>query len=1037
MLLYPRLSPQQGKQLAELRSTMTLLELRQLADVTHTNVTYAPTGGTRVTEFQLASLRKCIQETAKQHGFEPGLADREPLPLNTEHKGAFDAALAVMMHKQMRVNPAEACRPGVWRFIGTVLAPAPIRWRFPGDKTTHERFLGNRLRNMYGRVWWRAHLLQDKTNEDPYWLLKELGEDELVQITERPNAAGYQPLAVGMARGLVQRWNPALGVSRSGLLREAMKRLLRLLPLVRFEALSLELVTEEIDTLFDETLRGLGIDVEHQSKAATIEWQADAQWQDLALTRRADFLKALTDDDITRLSSLNDVNLPDWGEYKPKWKALFRIHATAGQVLGLAPAPAGLARDGDLGVWLTAEPAGSWQTDVDPARGKRLLGALRESDLRALYSTLGWDWLDGMTHSGSQRYMRRRYSGSWQTLVRAVSDEAMAHVVQFLRLADSKDDAVDLRLSLARWLTVAPELTWNVSSEAPSEDTNKSSTGAIETASVNEPRSMPQASTGSIDLNAVVPTPAGRLINVLARAGAGTIREMMALDIDELKTMQGVGPTVASGVRAFGQNALSGMLGPTSMQTSNLDLDNASREIPEPPSLLINLLKKLDTRTFGDLFGLDLAEIGMMSGVGPKKINAIRAFQKELLATTAEQQDNFLPNHPASLDELVSRMVDELSDRESTAVSMRFGQGATLAKLGDALGLSRERARQIMREAMRRLHACYGLLAISLLEEADPGLGGLAYDCSALGLESWQGLFATTVAHNSSWIYAKPLLWAGTASSFDALEKQAVEAIEGSRLNATELLQLGQELDAPVKLLRLLLTRRLGWLERDGELVFPKDEMPRDQWVLMRLREAGPTHQSIIAQWMMERDGLATDDLAKKAKSYVRQAEGLLSRLDDAWRWDRGTFIHTAAIPVSQAELRAMVGWCTERIVGRRGPYGVKTLLSKLSEAGFDVGQLNHYVLKDALVRDDAVIAPRKGNIGCAEFFDELGVDLEQRILRILQEADRPLAFSTIIVRLPAEYEVSEIAIRQCLSTSDLVFSPRRGEYAARNSEVA
>ena len=295
-------------------------------------------------------------------------------------------------------------------------------------------------------------------------------------------------------------------------------------------------------------------------------------------------------------------------------------------------------------------------------------------------------------------------------------------------------------------------------SRPPSEATIEPPLEAMETVSPAEPKLALASLTDSIALGSRIPTPEGRLVNVFARAGVGTVRELMALDVDELKTMKGVGPTVAGRVRAFRQDVLSGVSVAASTRTSQLDVDNASRELADPPSLLVNLLRQLEVRTFGDLFGLDLVEIGAMSGVGPKKVSAIRAFQKELLATSGEQQDAPLPIRPASLDELVSRMLDELSDRESTAVSMRFEQAATLAILGDALGLSRERARQIIREAIRRLHVSYGPLASSLLEESNAGLGGLAYDCSALGLEVWQGLFVATVAHNSSWVYAKPLL---------------------------------------------------------------------------------------------------------------------------------------------------------------------------------------------------------------------------------------------------------------------------------------
>lgn len=1026
MLLYPRLSPQQGKRLAEERAAMPLLELERLADITYPNVTFAPTGGVRVTPAQLQSLRNSIRETTRKHGYKYGVAGGEPLPLAAERKAEFDAALAMTIHQQMDVTPSEACRPGVWRFLGTVLAPESIRWRFPGEKTTHERFLGNRLRNMYGRVWWRAHLLEDSAHDDPYWLLKELGEDELVQITERPNAAGYKPLAMGIARGLVTQWDPEVGVSRSGLLREVMKRVLRLLPLLRFESLTHEEVAAEVDALYVETLRGLGIEVTVQVQAPDVLWDADAQWQDLALHRRAEFLKAVTDEDITRLTSLKDATFPDWGEYKARWKALFRIRATAGQVLELAPEPEGLPRGDELGAWLTAEPAGSWQRDVDPARARRFLGALRRPDVQALFTNIGWEWSDLMTHSGSQRYLRRRYSGSWETLIEALPEDTLAHVGRFLRLSTEEQPRDALRLTLARWLLVKPDLEWHAAY------------ASYEVGSAADTPEATPETVSPVDLDASIPRPELRLDNVLRRAEVKTLRDLVALDLFELSRMRGVGQTIIDGIRAFRDGLLSGVRVPDPLQAVEVDLDDRHRDLPEPPSLIANLLRKLEVRTFGELFALDLQEVGEIRGVGAKKVDAIHAFRQELLARPSPGDTSpHEPPQPVTLDDLVLRMLDELQEREATAISMRFEKGATLAELGDALGLSRERARQIAREALRKLHVSFGRDAAALLENACPEFGGVAYDVQALGIEPWRALLVATVAHTTSWIYAEPILWPETASSLKALESAVSGSIEVRRVEADRIAELAVELEVPEAVLRLVMTRRMTWLERNGALVLPEAEMEHDDWILSRLKEAGPTHQNVVGQWLMERDGLSAEEQTEKSRSYIRKAEQLLSRLEDAWRWDRGTFIHTAGIPVSQAELRAMVAWCVERIEGRTGPYGVKKLLGELDEAGFDVSALNWYLMKDALVRDEGAIALRKGNVACANSYDEVGIDLEERILEVLRRAEGPLDVSTVLRRLPPNYDVSEVAVRHRLSTSESVVSPKRGIYQAKQMDSA
>ncbi|HCS52622.1 MAG TPA: RNA polymerase subunit sigma, partial [Planctomycetaceae bacterium] len=56
----------------------------------------------------------------------------------------------------------------------------------------------------------------------------------------------------------------------------------------------------------------------------------------------------------------------------------------------------------------------------------------------------------------------------------------------------------------------------------------------------------------------------------------------------------------------------------------------------------------------------------------------------------------------------VYRMLDEMEDRQSTILRMRFGlddeEPKTLKQIGESLGLTRERVRQIEQEALNRLN---------------------------------------------------------------------------------------------------------------------------------------------------------------------------------------------------------------------------------------------------------------------------------------------------------------------------------------------
>ena len=103
-------------------------------------------------------------------------------------------------------------------------------WRFGAD-ADERRYLGNVNRNTFRRLWWRAEILGPDID------LARLGEDELVNIMERPTVSADRRLARAVAAEFLRRVDDDGVPERMQLMREAMKRLLRLTPLVAFTAL--------------------------------------------------------------------------------------------------------------------------------------------------------------------------------------------------------------------------------------------------------------------------------------------------------------------------------------------------------------------------------------------------------------------------------------------------------------------------------------------------------------------------------------------------------------------------------------------------------------------------------------------------------------------------------------------------------------------------------------------------------------------------------------------------------------------------------
>ncbi len=251
MLLYPHLPPTIARKLAEELSSRSIDSLRALSATSHSAAAFAPTGGNRVSISYLREIDRCIRESADIYGY--------PSPVDDSRLRRFDASSGRILHEMMNISPSEASNPGVWAFIACVLWPDIVRWRFPGniDGTSRERFIGGR-RNTFGRVWWRAYLLREPTADHPYELLDLLGEDELVQITERPSLAGSPSLAKTVCRTFLDVTSGLSDTAQSrAILRDAMKRLRRLLPMVSFDALDVQTLKSLVDEVFRTSIKTL------------------------------------------------------------------------------------------------------------------------------------------------------------------------------------------------------------------------------------------------------------------------------------------------------------------------------------------------------------------------------------------------------------------------------------------------------------------------------------------------------------------------------------------------------------------------------------------------------------------------------------------------------------------------------------------------------------------------------------------------------------------------------------------------------------
>lgn len=199
-------------------------------------VRFGATGGTTISSARLHDFRDSLLEVATASGFPDS---------SRAQNAAFDTALAEWIRSHEELHSGEALRDDVWTYFGVVMAPDIVHWRFG---RSHERYLGG-VRNTFQRVWLRARALdRGETSDDRWGLLRELTEDALVAITERP-AIGADPV---LAKELAEGWMRASArVGRTRM--EPIMRLATIRLRIRNEIQSLStLAADELSATVDE-----------------------------------------------------------------------------------------------------------------------------------------------------------------------------------------------------------------------------------------------------------------------------------------------------------------------------------------------------------------------------------------------------------------------------------------------------------------------------------------------------------------------------------------------------------------------------------------------------------------------------------------------------------------------------------------------------------------------------------------------------------------------------------------------------------------
>lgn len=243
---YPRLPPTAARKLLQEQKDLPVEELERVVGTSHARQEWHPTISTRVTTAELTVLRSTTLDIAKAHGF--------PQPQPRGGHSLFDQQLAIYFWQQMHLVPAEAAAGGVWSFLSLVLLPDVAAWRYPDRNQARfigrDTLVGTSNRHVFGRLWVRAYVFGPQ-------LLPRLIEDNFEGIFGRPAFGGNVRVARAIASSMAHIIDVHNVKNSQELLRDGMKRLLRLAAIVRFSALDEDQLRELIDDVFKTSVSAI------------------------------------------------------------------------------------------------------------------------------------------------------------------------------------------------------------------------------------------------------------------------------------------------------------------------------------------------------------------------------------------------------------------------------------------------------------------------------------------------------------------------------------------------------------------------------------------------------------------------------------------------------------------------------------------------------------------------------------------------------------------------------------------------------------
>jgi len=489
--------------------------------------------------------------------------------------------------------------------------------------------------------------------------------------------------------------------------------------------------------------------------------------------------------------------------------------------------------------------------------------------------------------------------------------------------------------------------------------------------------------------------------------------------------------TIKQKLRRFEENMLNNL----SSQALDTDITSLVRS-----QRAIHALESLDLLTTKAVLSYGLDTLKTCRGVGAITMKDI----KTSIFRLAEMSERTTVDAPILFKDALASIVSVIRPKHRIIFKWRYEENLTLANIGDALNRSRERIRQILKEGCAKIKRSIDTKVVYvLIKEIDESFAkyhGVLCTADLMTHEYFAGASENKIRfilsllvdlyEENYHVLDNTFFTSLDKVGISKLKKQMQQALYRLRYPLKQEDVVGQIDERIGKISSHYLWHYIlakQFVVSEGMVLSPgKLTLPNKINFLLSDREK-PLHYTDIAQLCKDHYGITSEK-----QHFVHNVHHSLLKSKDFILVAKGSFILRTNFkePSNLAEIKSE---CISILLALETISDTKYLIRELKKRRFNIGNLNHYSLKQLLIESPEFVGYRRFAVGLNVLSERYNyTPLSTMIYDILCRASRPLRASEICETLNKQRGVEPYRVGQILSKETRFIRVSAGVYTLR-----